>query len=179
METTDHTCWTWHSKSLHAPSTASYFDNFHFFLSGKPQSVQEVSVLTLYSYLAYHLCFLKTSAIKITSEHGFSFWCQAVTGQAVITVSQPRASANLPLGAATELTLPARRQQAPTAGSTTQASCCNAQPGGKDSSWKSKIICESILGDKGCCHYLAPLPARLWCEGPEASGSPFQTDSIC
>lgn len=179
METTDHTCWTWHSKSLHAPSTASYFDNFHFFLSGKPQSVQEVSVLTLHSYLAYHLCFLKTSAIKITSEHGFSFWCQAVTGQEVITVSRPRASANLPLGAATELTLQPADSKHLQLALPHRFPAAMLSLGERTPHWKSKIICESILGDKGCCHYLAPLPARLWCEGPEASGSPFQTDSIC
>ncbi|EGV95108.1 hypothetical protein I79_000039 [Cricetulus griseus] len=48
------------------------------------------------------------------------------------------------------LTLPASRQQAPTAGSATHASCCNAQVWGKDFSLKTKILCESTLEDKGC-----------------------------
>lgn len=136
-------------RSLHAPSAASYLENFHFFRSGKPQSVQEVSVLTLYSYLAYRPCFLKMSAIKIPSERGFSSWCQAVTGQAVLTGSRPRASAHLLLRAAMSYTS-GQQTASTTAGSATQVSCCNAQPWGKDFSLKLKLLCERTLGGEGC-----------------------------
>lgn len=118
-------------ESLHAPpQLPTWRTSIAFWVENL--SVQEISVLTFYSYLAYHPCFLKMSAIKIPSERGFSSWCQAVTGQAVLTGSRPRAPAHLLLRAAMSYTS-SQQTASTTAGSATQISCCNAQPWGRTS----------------------------------------------
>lgn len=98
--------------------------------------------MTFYSYLAYHLCFLKMSAIKITCEQGLVPDARlSLAKQYLQCPDLVRASAHLPLCAASELALPsqpAASKHPQLALPATQASCCNAQPWGKDFSLKIK-----------------------------------------
>lgn len=91
-------------------------------------------------------------------------------------VSQPRAHAPLPLHAATE-PYSSSQQTASTYGwlcHTCFLPQCSAV--GKGLLIKNQ---GSSSGIREADLNLAPLPVKLWCEGPGASGLPFQIDSIC
>lgn len=142
-------------------------------------SHQEASALTLRRYLAYHLCFLKKSAIFLKKKSHLSKALGPGARPSLAKqwlVSQPRAHAPLPLHAATE-PYSSSQQTASTYGwlcHTCFLPQCSAV--GKGLLIKNQ---GSSSGIREADLNLAPLPVKLWCEGPGASGLPFQIDSIC